>query len=573
MKNHINEDAGMSFKSHKEKRGMRDYPSHIPYDIPPIDKDIITLFQEACKEFEDKTAFNSFDKKISYKELNQLSFRLASFLQNQGLQKGDVIILQLPNILQYPVSLWASLISGLIVSNMNPLYTSKEMLWQIKDSGAKAIILLSSSVKNLEDVIDKTHLKTVIVTEPGDLLDFPKKQVVNIFFRRAQKKSHSSLLSGSFSFLKALSLGSEKPPEICKRPLDDGLLIQYTGGTTGVSKGALLTQKNILSNLKQCELWMTSSLKRGNERALAPLPFYHIFAFSVNGLLLFLYGTENVLIADPRQISRLINTMKKHPVSLGLGVNALFKALLQNPAFKKLNFSSFKFFLTGGVSLESSVQKEWREVTGVHLVEGYGLTEASPVVCCNSLTNPDKEGSVGFPLPSTQVRIVNEKGEELSKGEEGELEVKGPQVMKGYYKKERETKNVLNEGWLKTGDIAIVNEKGQVNIKDRKKDMINVSGFKVFPNEVEEVLLLHKAVRETVVVGVKDEFSQETVKAFIVKKENSLTEEELKNHCRQWMAPYKVPKKFEFINEIPKTAVGKPLRRFFKKDTSPDRPL
>lgn len=550
---------------------MKQYPSHIPYEIPSIDKDIVTLFQEACKEFADKSAFNSFDKKISYRELNRLSSQLASFLQRRGFQKGDVIILQLPNILQYPVSLWASLLSGLTVSNMNPLYTSKEMLWQIKDSDAKAIILLSSSAKKLEGIMDNTYLETVIVTEPGDLLDFPKKQVVNMLFRRAQKEPVSCSLPNSFSFLRALSLGSNKPfNKVHERPLDETLFIQYTGGTTGISKGASLTQKNILSNLKQCELWMASSLEKGRERVLAPLPFYHIFAFLVNGLLLFLYGAENVLIADPRQIRRLINTMKKHPVSLGLGVNTLFKALLQSPDFKKLNFSSFKFFLAGGMSLESSVQKQWREVTGVYLIEGYGLTEASPVVCCNSLEDPDEGGYVGFPLPSTKIRIVDEMGRELPQEEEGELEVKGPQVMKGYYKKEWETKNVLNDGWLKTGDIAIINERGLVKIKDRKKDMINISGFKVFPNEVEEALLLHRAVREAVVVGVRDESSRETVKAFVVKKESSLTEEELKNHCSRLIAPYKVPKKFEFINEIPKTAVGKPLRRFFTKKTPAD---
>lgn len=545
---------------------MSVYPSHIPYEIPPIEKGIIALFEEACKEFADKSAFNSFDKQITYKELYQLSFKLASFLQKSGLQKGDVIILQLPNILQYPVSVWASLLSGLVVSNMNPLYTSREMLLQIKDSNAKAIILLSSSAKKLEGIIDNTHLQTVIVTEPGDLLDFPKKQIVNTFFRRAWKGQVSLSLPGGFSFLKALSAGSGKSFQVCERSLDDILFIQYTGGTTGISKGASLSQRNILSNLKQCELWMASSLEKGKERVLAPLPLYHIFAFLVNGLLLFLYGAENVLIADPRQIPRLIRTMKKRPLSIMVGVNTLFKALLQNSGFKKLNFSSFKFFLAGGMSLEPSVQRRWREVTGIHLIEGYGLTEASPVVCCNSLEDPEEGGYVGFPLPSTKIRIVDEQGRELPIGEEGELEVKGPQVMKGYYKKEEETKNVLDdEGWLKTGDIATVNERGLVKIKDRKKDMINISGLKVFPNEVEEALLLHEAVREAVVVGVKDESSKEQVKAFIVKKEDSLTEEALKDHCRRLIAPYKAPKEFEFINEIPKTTVGKPLRRFLRK--------
>ena len=547
-----------------EKLWLKHYPDSIASEISPIHKDIIILFLEACKEFESQPAFRSFDKALSYGELKWLSFQLAAELQNQGLQKGDRIILQLPNILQYPVSLWASLLSGLTVVNMNPLYTSKEMLHQIKDSGAKAIILFSPCAKRLEEIIDQTDLKTVIVTEPGDLLNFPKKPIVNFVFKYIQKKSPSYKLKNSLPFLKALAQSSQKEPEIPKRDLDETLFIQYTGGTTGISKGACLSQKNILSNLKQCELWITPSLERGKERALAPLPLYHIFAFLVNGLLLFLYGAENILIADPRQFQNLIKTMKKYPVSTGAGVNSLFKALLSLPQFRSLDFSKCKFFVAGGMSLETSVQKQWKEITGVPLIEGYGLTEASPVVCCNSLQNPEEGGYIGFPLPSTEIRVVNEQGEEQPIGTEGELEVKGPQVMRGYHQKEQETQNVLQAGWLKTGDIAVINEKGLVKIKDRKKDMINVSGFNVFPNEVEEALCLHDSVKEAAVVGVKDPHSKESVKAFVVKKITSLSEEELKMYCRKHLTSYKIPKTIEFVKEIPKTNIGKPLRRSFK---------
>ena len=548
-----------------EKIWLKHYPTSIAHEIPPIDKDITALFLEACKEFENQPAFRSFDKELSYGKLKELSLHLASELQSQGLKKGDRIIIQLPNILQYPVSLWASLLSGLTIVNMNPLYTSREMLHQIKDSGAKAIILFSPCAKNLEEIVNQTDLKTVIITGPGDLLGFPKKPIVNFVFKHIQKKSPAYKLTNGLSFLKALTNGSKKQPEIHKRDLDETIFIQYTGGTTGISKGACLSQKNILSNLKQCEFWITPSLERGKERALAPLPLYHIFAFLVNGLLLFLYGAENILIADPRQFQNLISTIKKYPVSTGSGVNSLFKALLQLPEFEKLDFSKCKFFVAGGMSLESSVQKQWKKITGVPIIEGYGLTEASPVVCCNSLQNPPEEGGyIGFPLPSTKIRIVNEQGEEQPTGEEGELEVKGPQVMQGYYQREQETQNVLKEGWLKTGDIAVINEKGLVKIKDRKKDMINVSGFNVFPNEVEEALCLHDAVKEAAVVGVKDSHSKEAVKAFVVKQSASLSEEELKMYCRKLLTSYKIPKTIEFVEEIPKTNIGKPLRRAFK---------
>ena len=592
-------------------------------------RDIIDRFEAACEEFGDRIAFRGLlGGKLSYKELRRQALRLASFLQNEGLQKGDLIILQTPNILQYPVSLWASLLSGLTVSNMSPLYTSREMLHQIQDSGAKAIILFSfPSAGRLREIIHQTDLKTVIVAEPGDLLSFPTKQAINTLFSAQERrrrgvgggasvsgarafngrgpadgsgeKGGSSFSSASSSakpcsrfsaeplvfinFAAALKAGASsvagRAPEIRKKGMDEPLFLQYTGGTTGISKGAVLSQRNILSNMTQCELWMRRSLKRGEERALAPLPLHHIFAFMINGLLLFLYGAENILIADPRKTKALIRSLKKRPVTLGLGVSALFKSLLQHPDFKGLDFSSCKFFISGGTALDPAVAKEWRKQTGVPVVEGYGLTEASPAVCCNKLPegpvgNPaatdkaeEEESGAGFLLPFTEARVADEAGRTLPFGEAGELQIKGPQVMQGYYKREGETQNVFSaDGWLKTGDVAVLNEKGFVKIKDRKKDMINVSGFKVFPNEVEQALSLCRGVQEAAVVGVPNGRFNEAVKAFVVRSDPLLTEEDLRVCCRKTLAPYKAPKWIEFIEEMPKTPVGKPLRKALRGD-------
>ncbi len=545
---------------------LKNYPKNIPHEIPPITKDIIDLFFEACETFKNQTAYISFDKELSYLQLKNLSFQLASYLQDKGLKKGDKIAIQLPNILQYPVSLWASIISGLTVVNINPIYTQRETLHILKDSKVKAIILLSSCAKNLEKVIEETQIKTILVTEPGDLLSFPKKQIVNFVFKHIQKKSKPYNLPNSILFPKALSFKSKHPFQIQKKQMDDILFIQYTGGTTGTPKGACLSQKNILSNLKQCELWLSSSLKKGKEYVLAPLPLYHIFAFLVNGVLLFLYGSKNILISDPRQIPKLISIMKKYPITIGTGVNTLFKALVLHPKFQNINTSTWKFFVSGGMALESNTQKIWKKITNTYIVEGYGLTEASPVVCCNDLENP-RDNSIGFPLPSTTIRIVNPNGLELPIGKDGELEVKGPQVMTGYYNKEEENKIVFTEdGWLKTGDIACIDEKGFLYIKDRKKNMINISGLKVYPNEIEGVLAAHSKIKDAAVIGIKDNHSSESIKAYIIKKDESLDYREVITYCKKNLAPYKIPKKINFVKDIPRSTVGKPLHRLLKKD-------
>ena len=570
-----------------EKIWLTNYPSDVPHDLPLLDQDLIQRFETACKEFNSKPAFISFNQSLSYQELYHQSMRLAGFFQSQGFKKGDVVVIQLPNLLQYPISLWASVIAGLTVVNMNPLYTAREMLQPIQETKAKGIVLLSNKLADIQQILDQTDLQTVLVTEPADLLGFPKKQIINFGFKyktKALKPSfkafknlalHGKIKSRSevssrlcstekISFEQALAEGSKTKTQMIHRELSDTYFIQYTGGVTGESKGACLTQKNILSNLKQCEIWMLSHLKKGEERALSALPLYHIFAFLVNGLVFFCSGYSNALIANPKQIDSLVNVIKKQKITVGTGVNTLFKALLNNKYFQRLDFSNMKLFISGGMSLESSVKEDWQFVTRSFLVEGYGLTEASPVVCVDRLDQPSV-GFAGYPLPSTEIRIVDEGGEELGVDQEGELEVRGPQVMRQYYCQKEETRLVLSqEGWLKTGDIAKVNSKGLVQIIDRKKDMINISGLKVYPNEVEEVLSAFPKVKESAVVVGQQEQGGEFVRAFIVKNEESLTTNELVSYCGQNLAPYKIPKEFVFTHEIPKSIIGKALRRLLR---------
>ncbi len=575
-----------------KKIWLKNYPPGIPYEIPPLRDSLTGLFFKACREFAGQKAFTSFGKSLTYQELRELSLRLSASLQSLGLQKGEAIAIQLPNILQYPVSLWAALLADLKVVNMNPLAAEREMLHQLKDSEARAIIVFASAAKKLERIAAQTQLRAIIKAEPGDLLGFPKKQALNFAFRHAlkarrllsarrgggskgrgwpggpgAKSQKTAARPRALSFAQALKLAPpeaafRQPPAHFSRSWDRILFIQYTGGTTGSSKGACLSEGNILSNLKQCDLWTRGSLKRGREKALAPLPLYHIFAFLINGLLLFLNGSENILIANPRNRRSLIKEIKKRPITLGTGVNTLFKALLKEPKLKEADFSRCKFFMAGGMPLEPSVQREWRAATGSPLIEGYGLTEASPAVCCNPIQGPENPGSIGVPLPSTDIRIVDEAGRELPPGEEGGLEVKGPQVMRGYHQRERDTKEAFSPGgWLKTGDIAEISRQGLVKIKGRKKDMINVSGFNVYPAEIEDALCLHPGVREAAVIGVPCESSLEKAKAFVARSHGAITEKELLAHCRPLLAPYKIPKAIEFVDEIPKTILGKPLRR------------
>ncbi len=552
-----------------EKLWLKNYPPGIPAELPPSDQSLIQRFERACEEFQNQTAFSSFGQNLSYKELKERSLHFAGYLQSQGFKKGDVLVIQLPNLLQYPLSLWAGILSGLTVVNMNPLSTSREMLGPIQETEAKGILLLSSQLNNLREIYGKTKLKTVIVTDPGDLLAFPKKQIINFVFKSKNLSFQKSRQNSSFkpiSFLKALQKGRAFPVRVQEKALNETLFIQYTGGTTGIAKGACLSQKNILSNVRQCESWMLTYLRKGKEQALSALPLCHIFAFLVNGLVFFLNGFSNILIANPRNIPSLVKTIRRQKLTVGTGVNALFKALLKNPQFQKMDFSKWRLFISGGTALESSVQKKWETLTQSRLIEGYGLTEASPVVTCSRLDKESIPGSAGYPLSSTQIRIVDEKGSELKVGEEGELEVKGPQVMKAYYRQEEESRKVFRDGWLKTGDIAKVSPEGWLKIIDRKKDMINISGLKVYPIEVEEVLLSCDKVEEAVVVPGKNSEGEEIVQAFVVRSEG-LSEGELKSFCTKYLSPYKRPKRIAFVKNLPKSFAGKPLRRLFKNSS------
>ena len=511
-------------------------------------KGLIAVFRKTCKEFPKKPAFIHFNNELSFSNLENYSLKLASYFQCQGLKKGDRIILQLPNIFQYPVSFWASIISGLVIVNMNPFYTAKEMLQHIKEVKPKAIILLSNNLEKLEEIIGKTSIKIVITTNTADLL------------KPNTKQSHSYLLPkvNSVSFLSAVSIGSKDKVELRERDENDTLLIQHTGGTTGVSKGACLSHKNILLNCMQVERFFAPYVNKGKEQALALLPFYHIGGLFVNGLYLFFQGATNIFV-DSKNSSLLIEAIKANHVTTGLGLNTLFRYLLNHPEFKALNFSDFKFFLSGGMALDDSIRKEWEGVTKTPIVEVYGLTE-SPLVSANIPKNI-KRGSIGLPLPLTKVRIRDVHGNEKPFGQEGELEVQGPQVMKGYYGSKEDNTSKPNN-WLKTGDIAELDREGFIYLKGRKKEMIIVSGFNVFPAEVEKIIYLNKKVKETTVFGLRKEDSvEEVVKAVVVRKDNDLTEEELKTHCRKYLTRYKVPKVIEFRKTLPKSTTGKILRR------------
>ena len=547
-----------------EKVWLKNYPSSIPSSIPPLDKTLIEEFEQTCKKFHNKTAFVSFDTKMSYQELYEKSCQWTHWLKEKGVEQNSVIVIQLPNLLQYPVTLWGSLMAGLKIVNMNPLYTAREMLHPIKETQAKGIVLLPNKLKELNEIIGQTQIRSVIVTEAGDFLKNPKKHFINLAFKYKTKSWKQPQIKNKLSFLSAFKQKYPNPPSAVKRKEDETVFIQYTGGTTGLIKGACLTEKNLLTNVKQCKMWMGNWLKEEDEKALSALPLSHIFSFCVNGLVFFFSGYTNVLILNPRDINSLIKTIKKQKITIGTGVNTLFNALISHKNFKNIDFSHFKIFVAGGMSLEDSVRKAWESQTQSLLVEGYGLTEASPVVCVDRL-DPQKGNSAGYPLPSTQIRIIDEKNNELGVNQMGELEVKGPQVMKGYYNQEQETKKVLSsDGWLKTGDIAKVTPRGELHILGRKKELINISGLKVYPKEVEDVLLSCFKVKEAAVVGRSNTKGREFVKAFIIKEEDTLTEKEILSHCRKNLAPYKVPKEIVFCKSFLKSPVGKPLKRLLK---------
>ncbi len=551
-----------------EKIWLQNYPAAVPEEIDP-DKygSIPELFAESIARFGDKPAWSNLGRTLSFSDLDSLSRDFAAYLtQVAGLKRGDRVALMMPNLLQYPVALFAVLRAGLIVVNVNPLYTSRELLHQLNDSGATAIVILENFADKLTDVIDRTQVTEVITTQVGDLAGFPKSLLVNLVVKHVKKMVPPFSLDKRTTFPAALKKGKSLALAPVTLQPDDTAFLQYTGGTTGVAKGAELTHRNMIANLLQASVWARTRLNEGEEVFIAALPLYHIFALTANLLFGLELGAKNVLITNPRDFPGFVKTLAEEKFSFMTGVNTLFNALMDTPGFSALDFSHFKITLGGGMAVQASVAARWKEITAVTLTEAYGLTETSPAVCINPLDLDDFNGMIGLPLPSTEVEVRDAEGKTLPIGEQGELWIRGPQVMKGYWNRPDETAEVMDaEGWLRTGDVAVINDDGYVKIVDRLKDMIIVSGFNVFANEIEEVIAAHPKVKEVGVVGVPDERAGEAVKAFVVPRDASLTEQELKDYCHEQLTAYKCPRQVTFLEELPKTNVGKVLRRALRE--------
>lgn len=525
--------------------------------------DVASLIEATCKKFDSATALTCMGTDISFRQFNRLSDDFASYLQNDlGLKKGDRIAIMLPNIIQFPIALFGAMKIGVVCVNTNPLYTPPEMRHQFKDSGAKAIIILDMFAAKLDEIIEETDIEHVIVTGIGDQLPIWKARLVKTALH--VKRMIPKYTLEHISFKDALKLGSKS--SVARPEIDGGdlALLQYTGGTTGVSKGAMLTQDNIMANMFQIQEWARPYVTQGNETILTALPLYHIFALTVNFLSFLTMGGRMILVPRPIPIENTIKLFKKYNITVMTGVNTLYNAMVENEMFKALAPRHLKVALAGGMALQTSVARAFQDITGTRILEGYGLTEASPVTHCNPLHVEGPDLSIGLPLPSTQAKVVDENGLELGVGDVGELVVKGPQVMKGYWQRPDETIKTFHGDWLKTGDMAKKDEKGYFYIVDRKKDMILVSGFNVYPNEVENIIASHPKVLEVAVIGVPDQKQGESVKAFVVAKDKSLTESELKDHCAGFLVAYKRPKHYQFTDDLPKTNVGKVLRRELK---------
>jgi long-chain acyl-CoA synthetase len=546
------------------------YPKDIAHTIDADQySSLADLMEQAISKFRKKVAFIHMGVELTYEDIDRLSLQFAAYLQTKTkLKQGDRIAIQMPNVMQYIVAMFGSLRAGLIIVNTNPLYTQREMEHQFNDSGAKAIVILANFAHLLEKVLPQTKIETVIITEIGDLMSFPKRQITNIAVKYVKKLVPPYHIPNSLSFRQALGARTSdyKKPNIKNT---DVAFLQYTGGTTGVSKGAMLTHRNIIANMLQIKEWIKGAdIQEGVETIITALPLYHIFSLTVNCFAFFAYGGRNVLITNPRDMKGFIAEMAKYDFTVITGVNTLFNGMLNQPKFKQLNFKNMKTAVAGGMALQTSVNVKWKEITGKVICEGYGLTESSPVICCNPVDGTDQNGTIGIPLPSTEVKIMNDEGNEVAQGERGELWAKGAQMMLGYWQRPEDTAQVMENGWLKTGDIAIMQPDGFFKIVDRKKDMILVSGFNVYPNEVEDVVAMHPKVLEVAAIGVPDDKSTEAVKVFVVKKDDSLSETELREFCKDKMTGYKLPKHIEFRKELPKSNVGKILRRLLK-DNNP----
>ncbi|MEM0515783.1 long-chain-fatty-acid--CoA ligase FadD [Pseudoalteromonas sp. YIC-827] len=551
-----------------EKIWLKRYPKGCPETIDPAHYDsLLTLFEKSFSDFADLPAFKNMGAALSYQQLDEATKKLASYINNDlGLKPGSKVAVMMPNLLQTPVSILGVLRAGCVVVNVNPLYTARELEHQLNDSEADAIFILANFAHTLEKAIANTQVKHVIVTEVGDMVGGLKKHLVNFVVKYIKKMVPAYQLKNTIPFTEVMKKGNAATYQRPHVTLDDLAFLQYTGGTTGVSKGAMLTHGNMVGNLEQVSGCLGNILERGKEIVVTALPLYHIFALTANCLTFMKYGGMNLLITNPRDMKGFVKELKSNKFTVVTGVNTLFNGLLNTDGFADIDFSNLKISLGGGMAVQRPVAERWQKVTSSRLVEGYGLTECSPLVTVSPYDLEAYNGSIGLPAPSTDIKLMLDNGEEAPKGEPGELWVKGPQVMKGYYNRPDATAECLKDGWFATGDIATYDDEGFFYIVDRKKDMILVSGFNVFPNEIEEVIADHEGVLEVAAVGVPHEVSGEQVKVFVVKKDPSLTEKDIIKHCRDNLTNYKVPKLVEFRDELPKTNVGKILRRALKDE-------
>ena len=552
-----------------DKIWLKSYQEGVPAEVELGEfQSLGAMFENSVSLYRDRIAYINMGAEITYGKLDKLSRDFAAYLQaSLKLPKGARIAIMMPNTLQYPICMLGALRAGYTVVNCNPLYTPRELEHQLKDSGSEAIVILENFAHTLEQVLAQTQIKHVVMARLGDMLGFPKGAVVNFVVKYVKKMVPAWNIPRTVDFGQVLSKGAASDFTPVKVTQDDLAYLQYTGGTTGVSKGAMLTHRNILANLAQAYAWIKPAVKEGAELVVTALPLYHIFALTANCFVFLRIGASNLLITNPRDLPRFTADLAKYPFTVFIGVNTLFNLLLNDAAFNALNFSKLKITLGGGMAVQRAVAEKWKRVTGTPLIEAYGLTETSPAATINPLNILEYTGSIGLPISSTDVAIRNDSGVDVPLGERGELCIRGPQVMTGYYNRPEETANVMmSDSFLRTGDIAVMDEKGYVRIVDRKKDMILVSGFNVYPNEVEEVVSMHPGVLEVACIGAPDEKSGEMVKIYVVKKDQLLTAAQLIAHCRENLTGYKVPRYVEFRNDLPKTNVGKILRRELRDD-------
>ena len=551
-----------------EQVWLNSYPAGVPAEIDINEfSSLKDILEKSCTRFADLPAYSNMGVTLSYREIDQLSQAFAAWLQAHGLQKGERVAIMMPNVLQYPIALFGALRSGMVVVNVNPLYTPRELEHQLIDAGASAIVIIENFAHTLQEVLAKSPVKTVITTALGDMFPLLKRHVVNFVVKSVKKLVPDWHIPNAITFSQVLREGARHPLQPVALNHDDLALLQYTGGTTGVAKGAMLTHGNMVANLQQASAWLSTVSKPGEEAIITALPLYHIFSLTVNCLTFMKAGGHNLLITNPRDMAGFVKELDKNRFTAMTGVNTLFNGLLHTPGFDKLNFAHLKLSVAGGMATQRAVAEQWQQVTGTPLVEGYGLTETAPMVCANRLDALEYNGSIGLPLPSTMISIRDDENRELGIGTDqvGEICVYGPQVMRGYWQRPDETAKVMTEdGFLRTGDVGYMDAEGYVRIVDRKKDMILVSGFNVYPNEIEDVVMQHPEVLEVAAIGVPDEKSGEVVKIVVVKKDPQLTSEALIAHCRQHLTGYKVPHHVEFREELPKSNVGKILRRMLR---------